>query len=100
MSLAVPDRQAMFSEETKKYTNQLEELEAIVKKLDSENDGYITIDEFRKGMTDPGRESLLTYLGAQGIHTADAEHFFKLLVHAHAGPRVEIAAFVGGCMKL
>jgi voltage-gated sodium channel len=100
MSLAVPDRQAMFSEETKKYMNQLEELEAIVKKLDTENDGFITHDEFRRGMTDSGRESLLTYLGAQGVHSADAEHFYKLLSLAHSTPKVEIAAFVGGCMKL
>lgn len=101
MSLAVPDRQAQFSEQTKKYFDQLEELQEIVKKLDTpEADGFITMDEFRRGMEESGPESLGTYLGAQGIQPDDAEHFFKLLLNAHSASKVEIAAFVAGCMKL
>jgi hypothetical protein len=100
MSLAVPDRQAMFSEETKKYLVQAQELNAIVRALDASHDGFLTIEEFRKGMADESPAGLRTYLGSQGIHEADADYFYQMLLAAHFGKEVGISSFVGGCMKL
>jgi hypothetical protein len=100
LTLAVPDRQAMFSEEIRRYNSQILELEDIVRKMDANNDSFLTLEEFKKGMADESPQGLRTYLGSQGIHEADAEQFYQMLVAAHFGQKVGISSFVGGCMKL
>jgi hypothetical protein len=99
MKLAEPDRSAEFSEQQRVYARQVKELEGILMEVDLDRSGYISEEEFQSQMREH-HSRLRTYLGAAGVHEADAERFFKMLKSANFEQDVLIADFVGGCMKL
>merc|ERR1740121_1817104 len=46
------------------------------------------------------KSDLRVFLGALGVHESAANEFFLHLKAAHFGQPVDIASFVGGCVKL
>lgn len=82
------------SEEEKKVENQLREL---IRRLDEDESGYITIDELQKATED---ERILHKFDMLGITVRDVQTFFHALkLHAHED-HLTVDLFVEGCMKM
>merc|ERR1712146_326287 len=99
MKLAEPDRQAQYSEQQKQHFQQVQELHKIMLEMDSDGNGMISEEEFNRSLHEP-RSKLRIYLGAMGVHMADAERFYSMLKTASFESRVDVSSFVCSCMKL
>lgn len=74
----------------------IERLEMLFRKLDTSNDGFISLCEFESHLKD---EHMQAFLASFGIETADAWTLFKLL-DTDGGGSVDYNEFVEGCIRL
>jgi voltage-gated sodium channel len=99
IKLAQPDREAVFSEQQKSHWRNIKELEQIMRDTDVDGNGCISESEFKMQMKHQ-KSKLRTYLGASGVHEADAVRFFKMLKAASIDGEVDITGFIRGLLKL
>lgn len=107
MRLATPDVEVLMLERERRDISDTRELyELCIEHLLSDTDpgignNSISFDEFMDFMSD---ERFKLYFDVRGIDIKDAEMFFKMLVSTtgipQTDPRVDLHAFVQGCMTL
>merc|ERR1711920_866928 len=73
-----------------------EKLTGLFKSIDSDESGFITLNELEEVLSEPFANA---YLESLGISTKDAWTLVKLLDHDKTG-NIDIEEFVDGCMDL
>jgi hypothetical protein len=92
---AVPDRDELILEQSKKAKMEAEEFRQLCVKLDDSNTGLISLAEFMLCMED---EHMVSYMATVGLEVHDVELFFKIV--ASGASSVAIDRFVEGCMSM
>merc|ERR1711920_390369 len=73
-----------------------EKLTGLFKSIDSDESGFITLNELEDVLSEPFANA---YMESLGISTADAWTLVKLLDHDKTGT-IDLAEFVSGCRDL
>jgi len=97
MKLVQPDLDEKLIDKRKEDIESACELRRLFSRVDTNNSGSISYDEFMACMNDYHFRSAFEM---QGLACQDAHAFFRILAGTSANPQVDIDAFVGGCMKL
>eukprot|EP00931_Biecheleriopsis_adriatica_P003955 TRINITY_DN10569_c0_g3_i1.p1 TRINITY_DN10569_c0_g3~~TRINITY_DN10569_c0_g3_i1.p1 ORF type:complete len:721 (+),score=117.48 TRINITY_DN10569_c0_g3_i1:74-2236(+) len=95
MQASMPDRDEMIFEAQKKLQDQVEEFRDLCVKLDSDNSGKISQEEFKEHMKNP---VMVSYMSTVGLELHDVQHFFRVV--AGNEREVDIDRFVEGCMAM
>ena len=90
-----PDRQQQMSLERRKFAEQAAELCELFSKMDRDNNGRITKEEFVECMEDG---DIISYMLSVGLDVYDANYLFELV--ADSSGELEISRFVDGCMAV
>jgi len=96
LKLAQPDHESMAFEQRKNELVEMQELARLCRKLDDNDDGAISLDEFHSGLTD----NLKAFFTVMSLDITDATMFFEMLASRSEDNEVDIEAFVAGCMRL
>ena len=85
-------------DERQKMGTELQDFRDLCKRIDTDNSGWITFNEFVKCMED---EQMVMYMASVGLEVRDVDLFFKIVANAPgADHRVDIDKFVEGCMSM
>eukprot|EP00931_Biecheleriopsis_adriatica_P003954 TRINITY_DN10569_c0_g2_i1.p1 TRINITY_DN10569_c0_g2~~TRINITY_DN10569_c0_g2_i1.p1 ORF type:complete len:718 (+),score=127.25 TRINITY_DN10569_c0_g2_i1:74-2227(+) len=95
MQASIPDRDEMIFEAQKKLQQQVEEFRSLCVKLDTDESGKISEEEFKEHMKNP---FMISYMSQVGLELHDVQHFFKVV--ASDAEEVDIDHFVEGCMAM
>ncbi|CAE7730453.1 Scn11a [Symbiodinium sp. CCMP2456] len=90
-----PDRQQQMVLERRKFAEQAAELRELFSKMDRDNNGRITKDEFDECLEDG---EVLSHMLSVGLDVYDAHYLFELV--ADQTGQLEISRFVDGCMAV
>eukprot|EP00439_Symbiodinium_sp_Y106_P061797 s2444_g9.t1 len=90
-----PDRQQQMVLERRKFAEQAAELRELFSKMDRDNNGRITKEEFDECLEDG---EVLSHMLSVGLDVYDAHYLFELV--ADQTGELEISRFVDGCMAV
>lgn len=96
--LALPDLEATAMEkhqEQQLYSKELSSM--LLRKIDMDGDGSITLEEFRHQLQD---HEVVAFFLARDINVTDAEMFFHMLSSIHGTDKVEIKTFTKAILRL
>jgi hypothetical protein len=96
--LALPDLEATAMEkhqEQQLYSKELSSM--LLRKIDVDGDGSITLEEFRQQLQD---HEVVAFFLARDINVTDAEMFFHMLSSIHGTDKVEIKTFTKAILRL
>jgi len=96
LSAAQNDRDSIVEQEIQDKESTINTLKTIFKKVDSDQSGSITMDEFALLMDNQEVNALLSHLE---LRPSEATGLFRLLDDDHSS-RVSIDEFVNGCIRL
>jgi len=91
------DDSMVIQQELDKRHKYVERLRAAFYKLDTDEDGLVSIDEFTEALASKQMQAFLASLSIDGT---DAEAFFRVLTDHLPDKRVDLETFVVGCIKL
>merc|ERR1712232_1109074 len=92
---AVPDRDELILEQSRKAKMEAEEFRQLCKQFDNDNTGTISLMEFMGCMES---ERMVAYMASVGLEVHDVELFFRIV--ASGEESVDINRFVEGCMSM
>lgn len=95
VAAAIPDREELISAEKAKLVQEVEELRALFKELDTDGSGKISKEEFSTHMKD---DRIVSYMHSLGFEMHDAEHFFDIV--AEDCKEVDIDTFIEHSMAV
>jgi hypothetical protein len=97
MTLAQPDKETLVFEARRKKLEDAETMKSLIRGMDTDANGRISLTELRDRLKDPKAKALLEL---QGLAVEDAELYFKLLSKGSLEDDVEIDAFAEGALKM
>jgi hypothetical protein len=96
--LAMPDFDEMMMESRRRDLRYSKELMAIISScIDADQDGYISLEEFREHSNDP---SMKAWFQARDFDIKDVELFFHMISSLHGERLIDVNTFVMGIMRL
>jgi len=97
LKAAQPDVEELLFSKHKEDLAAATELRMIFNKIDANNSGTLSFEEFEECMAD---FNVCAYFEMRGLAIKDAEMFFKMLIAISEIDEVDIGSFVGGCLKM
>merc|ERR1719469_655359 len=91
-----PDFETQMVSERQKELETAEAIRDVIKEMDLDNNGTITLDEI-VNVKNPG---LINLLALHGITVMDTVLFFRTLAETAESDVLDVDSFVAGCMKL
>jgi len=95
--LAQPDVDSLMLDRHHQDLMDAKHLSTAFVQLDKNKSGYITIEEFLEITQDP---TFQKFMQVRGIDIKDAKMFFNMLVSACKSTEVDIATFIGSCLRM
>lgn len=94
---ASPDRDELIMEQRLKGLREADEFRLLCTRLDLDNTGTISLDEFKENMQD---DMMVSYMASVGLEIHDVELFFHVITDGDKKEEVSIDIFVEGCMAM
>eukprot|EP00413_Alexandrium_margalefii_P002315 CAMPEP_0204519758 /NCGR_PEP_ID=MMETSP0661-20131031/4900_1 /ASSEMBLY_ACC=CAM_ASM_000606 /TAXON_ID=109239 /ORGANISM="Alexandrium margalefi, Strain AMGDE01CS-322" /LENGTH=228 /DNA_ID=CAMNT_0051525273 /DNA_START=29 /DNA_END=715 /DNA_ORIENTATION=- len=97
MRLAEPDTMSQARRQRFKERVEAEELRRMCRKMDSNNSGTISAEEFHRHI---GTNEMRCSFSVLGLDIRNAQEFFDMLAFIGDDDEVDIESFVQGCLRM